>query len=126
MRVVQLLMGATYTYRLPFPPSANNYWRRVGNRYFISNDGQQFRKMVMAECSDEVMLTGRLGVNVELVMPDKRKRDVDNYNKSLLDALRHAGVYHDDCQIDELRVRRLHVEPPGCVDVTITELANAT
>jgi crossover junction endodeoxyribonuclease RusA len=60
-------------------------------------------------------------VLVELIMPDNRRRDIDNYQKAALDALAHAGVYQDDCQIDELIVRRLHVEPPGAIDLTITE-----
>lgn len=113
---------ATYTYRLPFPPSVNHYWRRNGHRYFISAAGQQFRREVVGSIGTQPGTTERLGVSLEFVMPDRRRRDIDNYPKSCLDALRHAGVFRDDCQIDELRLRRLHVEPPGCVDVTITEL----
>jgi len=68
------------------------------------------------------ILHGRLMVSIELTMPDKRKRDIDNHIKAILDALQHSGVFKDDEQIDLLRVRRLHVEPPGCCDVVITEL----
>lgn len=52
----------------------------------------------------------------------RRRRDIDNLTKCVLDALAHAGVYEDDCQIDDLRVRRLHVEAPGAADVIVTEL----
>ena len=38
--------------------------------------------------------------------PDRRRRDMDNYNKGLLDALTHAGIYPDDSDIDDLRVQR--------------------
>jgi Holliday junction resolvase RusA-like endonuclease len=44
----------------------------------------------------------------------------------VLDALQHAGAFADDEQIDELRVKRLHVEPPGACDVTIVELMGTT
>lgn len=113
---------ATYTYRLPFPPSVNHYWRRNGRQYYIAPPGREFRAEVVKSCSAEVTLEGRLGVSIELVMPDRRRRDIDNYHKSVLDSLCHANVFIDDCQIDDLRVKRLHVEPPGCCDVTITEI----
>lgn len=67
-------------------------------------------------------LKGRLAVHIELIAPTRRKFDIDNRIKSALDALMHAGVFIDDEQIDELRVKRLHVEAPGACDVTVTEL----
>lgn len=78
----------------------------------------------MAESGQPILepLTSRIGLNVELVMPDRRKRDIDNYLKVLLDAVKYGMVFEDDEQIDEIRVKRLHIEPPGCVDLTITEL----
>ncbi len=115
----------TYTYRLPFPPSVNHYWRRHGHTYFISGAGKEFRALVIADCSDEVKLLGRLAVNLEFTMPDRRRRDLDNLTKCVLDSLAHAGVYEDDCQIDLLRIQRLGVEAPGACDVTITELMEA-
>lgn len=111
-----------FTYRLPFPPSVNHYWRRNGHRYFISGEGKRFRDEVAATIVDAPNSTERLAVSIELVMPDRRKRDVDNYGKSTLDALSYAQVFASDCQIDDLRITRLHVEPPGCCDVTIVEL----
>jgi crossover junction endodeoxyribonuclease RusA len=38
--------------------------------------------------------------------PDKRKRDIDNLLKSLLDSLTHAKVWKDDNQISDLRIYR--------------------
>jgi crossover junction endodeoxyribonuclease RusA len=38
--------------------------------------------------------------------PDRRRRDLDNIQKALLDSLEHAGVYADDNQIDLLIARR--------------------
>lgn len=115
----------SYAIRLPWPPSINHYWRtRVnGNRamQYISAEGKRFRSEVAATAEPRRM-AGRLSVSVELTMPDRRRRDIDNVLKCVLDALEHAEVFLNDSQIDRLHVFRLHVEPPGCADVTVTEL----
>lgn len=33
---------------LPYPPSINHYWRRVGSRTLISREGRRFRERVVA------------------------------------------------------------------------------
>jgi len=56
---------------------------------------------------------------IELFPPDRRRRDVDNAMKSLLDALAHGGAYHDDSQIARLTVQRRGVVPAGKVHVRL-------
>ena len=95
--------------QLPWPPSVNRYWRHVNGRVLISREGRAYRKVVAAACHGVRGLGGaRLGVDVVLQPPDRRRRDIDNVLKSLLDALEHAGVYDDDGQIDRLMVHRLN------------------
>ena len=98
---------------LPYPPSVNSYWRsvRVGNRnqVLVSEAGRKFQAAVrnavlLARCVKQY--SGRLVVEVMLHPADKRKRDIDNCLKSLLDAMGKAGVYIDDSQIDRLVVVR--------------------
>jgi Holliday junction resolvase RusA-like endonuclease len=36
--------------------------------------------------------------------PDARRRDIDNYNKALFDALTHAGIWEDDSQVQRMLV----------------------
>lgn len=67
-------------------------------------------------------LTGRIAVTLTCYQPDRRKRDLDNLPKSVLDALTHAGIWHDDGQIDDLRIVRAAVESPGRVVVEVREL----
>lgn len=43
-------------------------------------------------------------VTVLLYPPDKRNRDLDNYQKALFDSLTHAGVWVDDMQIKRFTV----------------------
>ena len=96
---------------LPFPPSINHYWRhrRVGTGIstYISYEGIQYRQIVALEARKyESLGAARLSVQMWLHAPNKRKFDIDNRLKGLIDSLTHAGVWHDDEQIDEIIVRR--------------------
>ncbi|CQL97398.1 KilA-N domain-containing protein [Salmonella enterica subsp. enterica serovar Typhimurium str. DT104] len=60
-------------------------------------------------------------VEIILYPPDKRIRDLDNYNKALFDALTHAGVWEDDSQVKRMLVEWGPVFPKGKVEITITK-----
>ncbi|GIW56169.1 MAG: hypothetical protein KatS3mg082_2706 [Nitrospiraceae bacterium] len=113
------------TVELPYPPSINHYWRRVGTRTLISRTGRRFRRQVMAILAGEGVepLAGPLAVDIELYPPDRRRRDVDNCLKSVLDALETAGAYHDDCQVVRLAIAKCHTVPGGKTVVRISEAA---
>jgi crossover junction endodeoxyribonuclease RusA len=89
---------------LPYPPSINHYWRRVGPRTLISREGRRFRQQVATILTALRLapMTDSLDLEVDVFPPDHRRRDLDNLAKSLLDALQHAGVYADDSQIVRL------------------------
>lgn len=59
-------------------------------------------------------------VEIVLFPPDQRRRDLDNYNKALFDALTHAGVWEDDSQVKKMLVEWGPVVPKGKVEITIT------
>jgi crossover junction endodeoxyribonuclease RusA len=104
----------------------NTYWRRGPNITYLTKKAREFREEVCGQIAGQGLdatFFGRLAVHLELTLPDRRKRDIDNHIKAALDALTHAGVFADDEQVDQLRVTRLHIEPPGACDVTITELS---
>ncbi|AMO47598.1 Crossover junction endodeoxyribonuclease rusA [Enterobacter sp. FY-07] len=61
-------------------------------------------------------------VEIILYPPDARRRDIDNYNKALFDALTHAGVWEDDSQVKRMLVEWGPVVKGGRVDMTITPL----
>ncbi len=95
---------------LPWPPTANTYWRRNGGRYFISKRGQDYREYVAKACyayQGLFIAEDRLRVKIKAYPPDKRKRDLDNLFKSTLDSIQHAGLYVDDSQIDKLSIERM-------------------
>jgi len=119
----------TRTYELPYPPSVNHYWRRVGWRTLISREGRRYRKEVVALLAAQRAqpLGGRLVMRVTVFPPDARRRDLDNVQKALLDALQQGEAFHDDSQIDELVIKRGAVVPDGKTIVEITEIdANGT
>lgn len=98
---------------LPWPPSVNSYWRSVvigkQPRVLISEDGRKYRKAVEQSFMLQRVAsvgTARVAVDIEVRMPDKRRRDLDNLPKAVLDALTHSGLWEDDSQIDDLRVWR--------------------
>ena len=94
---------------LPWPPSVNKYWRRNGSRYFISKEGQRFKRDVGFLCSRYKGMfidKQRLSISIAAYPPDKRRRDLDNILKVLFDSLEAIGVFEDDSQIDEIFVKR--------------------
>lgn len=108
---------------LPWPPSVNRLWRSVGGRTLLSREGRRYRREVMARLAAARArpMVGRLSVSLWLHPPDRRRRDIDNPQKALLDAMQDAGLFEDDSQIDERHTRRMAVVPGGCVIVEIAE-----
>ncbi len=93
---------------LPYPPSINKYWRRVGNRTLISRGGRVFRSQVVAilRAMDVEPMVGDLAICVDVYPPDRRRRDLDNVQKALFDALEHGGAYGNDNQIKRIVIER--------------------
>jgi crossover junction endodeoxyribonuclease RusA len=123
--------GKSLTIELPLSPSVNHYWGRHGKITYVSKAGKDFRVNVQAavleQCGCYPRLTGRLCVAVRVHPADRRRQDLDNRLKSLLDCLAHAGIYEDDSQIDRLTIERGPiVKPAGAMQVVITELARET
>lgn len=117
---------------LPYPPSVNTYWRHpnkgpLAGRHLISEKGRAYRNAVIAcvlKYKDARNLAGEAfqgEVELEIVAnpPDRRRRDLDNILKSLLDSLVHASLLQDDSQISRLTISRGEVRPPGYIFVTI-------
>ena len=113
-------------YIFPYPPTSNHYWGQVGNRRFVGKAGLLFRQNVknIALKRTQLLYNARLKVKVYLYPPDRRKRDIDNNMKSLLDAMEHAGVYENDSQIDELHIVRSEVIKGGGCKVILEAISS--
>lgn len=102
-------MSKSVILKLNLPPTVNHYWGQSGKRRFIGAQGREFRQHVVdaVEKNRPPVLYGRLLVHIVLIQTDKRRWDIDNRIKPLLDALEHANVFENDSQVDALQVDRL-------------------
>ena len=114
-------------FELPYPPSVNHYWRRVGARTLISRGGRAFREAVCTILRERGVqpVSGPLAMEVVIWPPDRRRRDIDNVQKALLDALQHGGLYEDDSQIVKLDIERRDCVSRGRTIVRIQEARHA-
>ena len=122
---------------LPYPPSVNHY-KSVG-RIVRTSNGKLYQKRVNSNKTlqfyHEVWLRIRqegvisfgkstISVSVDVYPPDKRRRDIDNLAKLILDSLQRGGLYDDDYQIARLLVVRRDIIPLGQIIVSISEIEN--
>jgi crossover junction endodeoxyribonuclease RusA len=94
------------------PPSVNHAYRHTRFGIFMTSKGKKFKKamqdkiMRMKMKDKSIPYKGKVKVDIQICFGDKRKRDLDNSNKLILDSLQ-KGLFVDDCQIDDLHIRRL-------------------
>jgi len=113
---------------LPWPPTVNLYWRPIATgrtaRLILTKAARKYRAnalaAILSQQAPRFPADTRLAVTITLHPPDRRKRDVDNFNKGILDALTFARVYADDSQIDDLRILRGSTCKGGLAHVRIT------
>lgn len=136
-----------FTLVLPYPPSANVYYRAITiggkARVLISGDGRAYVEEVALACMQQRAprdLSMKLAVDVTVREPALDKngkkcgatRDLDNFFKPMLDALKcskkpkakNYGVFLDDRQVDKLSIRRGEriTSSEGVLHVTVTPL----
>lgn len=126
---------------LPYPPSVNHY-KSVG-RIIKTKKGGLYQKRINSVATKtfyyEVWLKIRsymhlnrmetaldstisLQVCIEQHPPDKRRRDVDNCIKIILDSLQRGGLIKDDNQISRLIVQKMDMIKGGEIIVKLREI----
>lgn len=92
---------------LPYPPSANRYWRIAGNRLYPSAEALAFKRAVglMARAKGIRQASGPMSVGITLHprltkrgAESKTRLDLDNALKVTLDAL-NGIAWLDDSQV---------------------------
>ncbi len=105
------MKSATLT--LPWPPTVNHYWLHIiiggKPRIALGKAGKDYRVAVQAAVIEQGwprFYEDRLAVEMIAQAPSRQRLDLDNRIKPVQDALKTAGVYADDWQIDDLRITR--------------------
>ena len=119
MRKVELKL------ELPYPVSVNQYYRSIPRGKFcsviLSQKGREFKARVAELITERTPTDKPILVMIKLYPPTKRKYDVDNMVKSLLDSL--IGIaYEDDSQISCLAVSKEEVLAGGKCEIKIREV----
>jgi len=84
---------------LPFPPSANRLWRSTKDgRHYRSPRYQTWFQAAGIEINRQRpgKIEGQFSVLLQLGRPDRRRRDLDNLMKPVLDLLQHYGIIEND------------------------------
>ena len=119
-----------------WPPSVNDYWRtfwaparkgrcaRIGHA--LTQAAKAYREHVLVRVlrqtkvvNGDCVFKGLVALRIHAHPPDRRRRDVDNLLKALLDSLEHARVFNDDFQVQEIYICRGVVIPKGRLVVRV-------
>ncbi len=90
------------------PPSTQNIYFHKDKMVFMSQEGKDCKELFQWEIKSQFkdkLLEHNLEVKIDFYFGDNRKRDLDNYNKLILDAC-NGIVWKDDSQIYVLILRK--------------------
>lgn len=103
-------MTETLKLILPFPPSANRYWRSAPGKGLVpSAEAEAYKQLVARTAPRNVALFGDVRVVLNVFRP-RRTGDLDNCQKVLFDALRGIA-FLDDAQVKAIIAERF--DDPG-------------
>jgi crossover junction endodeoxyribonuclease RusA len=109
---------------LPFPPTLNGLYAGKGRRYKSDRYKAWIKAAREALWLQSVpeWVNGPLRVELAFVRPDKRKRDLDNVAKAVLDFCTDNKIWDDDSQIEHLTLKWVKEDFKGC-RIVITKLS---
>jgi crossover junction endodeoxyribonuclease RusA len=108
---------------IPYPPSINHYFSYYQGRPVLSKEARAYRSQVrrIAIAKGLKPLMVPIAIRIDIAPPDDRRRDCDNVQKAVIDALQHAGVFWDDSQVVWLLSIKHQSKPNGNVKVQIDD-----
>lgn len=107
LRQIQSFPGSLV---MPWPPSVNAYWRSITvlgrSRVVLSREARDYKADVRCLATDAGLCPTADQVSLSVIFhePDRRRRDIDNLLKAVLDSL--TGILWDD----DSQVRRIETE----------------
>jgi crossover junction endodeoxyribonuclease RusA len=107
-------------FTLPYPPSANRYWRKTNRgQVYLSSEAKEYKQLAKILVKRD-LLKGDLVFTAHFYRPQK-SGDLSNRIKVLEDALQ-AVCYEDDKQIVEIHAYRRDDKTNPRVEVEIREI----
>ena len=93
---------------LPWPPTVNSmFGQKPGRKRYQSKKYKDWIDGALAAVRRQKVeenYTGNVAVTLRMGAPDKRKRDLDNYVKPILDLITKTDIWADDSQVTWLLV----------------------
>ena len=100
--------------------SINSFYRTFRGRMLISKPGREF-KLEISKCLDiTTKILGPIKLTLIFHFKDKRRRDVDNYAKVLIDCLKNV-LFEDDDKIYILHMEKQIGMPENKIFIDIEE-----
>lgn len=108
---------------IPFPVSVNDMHFLCRGGLVLSTKTRDFYAAINKQFDGQEidLMTYRLRATVYFHESDKKRRDINNYTKTLFDAF-EGIVYKDDRQIDETVLYRAEIMPEPCCRVIFEEI----
>jgi len=107
---------------LPYPISANRYWRNARGRTFVSSEAKAYKQAVALIARNaglyEPALISAVALDVRLIPKSGVCMDLDNALKVTIDAL-NGIAYEDDSQVRKIVAQRM---PPDGVGRLLVEV----
>ncbi len=101
---------ADYDFEMPWPPSVNAWKSPFRNRMILTKRGREYREQALIQLKElgytNENIKGNVSVSLVLNPPTARRYDIDNFCKSLFDALTLAKFWIDDEQIQKLTIKK--------------------
>ena len=115
---------------LPWPPSANNSKMPIRGRMVSTKKLREYHLLVAMLFKGKVKpMDPPYHVTLDMYEPDRRRRDLSNFEKALVDSLVQWGLLQDDCWVDRYEFTRDRdtdlrpvVRKDGRVVVTVKEI----
>jgi crossover junction endodeoxyribonuclease RusA len=109
---------------LSYPPTVNNLYKNAGRKGRVKSDAYNSwlqEALLLLRAQRPVPHVGSFRATIVLTRPDRRRRDIDNTVKAILDALKKGGVIEDDSLAQSITVAWAwqEVAPGGSVTVSI-------
>jgi Holliday junction resolvase RusA-like endonuclease len=120
--------GVALKFTLPYPPSANDYWRHVTihgkPRVIVTANARSFKAAaaLAARAQGARVLKGPVEVAITVYRP-RRIGDLDNTQKVLLDALRGVA-FEDDSQVVHIEAWRMDDKSNPRAEVIVQALGD--